>query len=186
MSEDMMGAEWDLGEILTERKQPTAEVDVYLNELASHAKAKLVEHMTAAKLSSEEHLKLETQIEALDAEIESKHYLITVAAIPSRMQEDIQSDAFHKFPIKVDFISRDDAQNQIDRTKHQNLAIWHAQIKDIVNPTGQSKKSWTQEEIERLRSALPIKAREAVDEAIRDINEKAEQYTTKSKSVDFS
>lgn len=40
--------------------------------------------------------------------------------------------------------------------------------------------------MERLRAALPIKAREAVDESIRDINEKAEQYTTKSKSVDFS
>ena len=182
----MMGAEWDLAEILTERKQPTAEVDVYLNEFASYAKAKLVEHTASTEMSPEEHLKLEEQIEALDAEIDSKHYLITVAAIPSRMQEDIQSDAFHAFPIKVDFIGRDDAQNQIDRTKHQNLAIWHAQIKDVLNPAGQSKKSWTLEEIERLRSALPIKAREAVDEAIRDINEKAEQYTTKSKSVDFS
>ena len=182
----MMGAEWDLGEILTERKQPTAEVDVYLNEFASYAKAKLVDHMTSAKLSPEELLKLEAEVEALDAEIESKHYLITVAAIPSRMQEDIQSEAFHAFPIKVDFIGRDDAQNQIDRTKHQNLAIWHAQIKDVVNPTGQSKKSWTLEEIGRLRSALPVKAQLAVDDVIKDINEKAEQYTTKSKSVDFS
>ena len=182
----MMGAEWDLAEILTERKQPTAEVDVYLNEFASYAKAKLVEHTTSAELSPEEHLKLEAEIEALNAEIESKHYLITVAAIPSRMQEDIQSEAFHKFPIKVDFIGRDDAQNQIDRTKHQNLAIWHAQIKDVLNPAGQSKKFWTLEEIGRLRSALPVKAQTAVDDAIKDINEKAEQYTTKSKSVDFS
>ena len=182
----MMGAEWDLAEILTERKQPTAEVDVYLNEFASYAKAKLIEHTASTEMSSEEHLKLQEQIDALDTEIDSKHYLITVAAIPSRMQEDIQSDAFHAFPIKVDFIGRDDAQNQIDRTKYQNLAIWHAQIKNVLNPAGQSKKSWTLEEIERLRSALPIKAREAVDEAIRDINEKAEQYTTKSKSVDFS
>ena len=186
MSEDVMGDEWDLSEVLTERKQPTAEVDVYLNEFASHAKASLVEHMTSAKLSSEEHLKLEAEVEVLDAEIESKHYVITVAAIPSRMQEDIQSEAFHEFPIKVDFIGRDDAQNQIDRTKHQNLAIWHAQIKNVVNPAGQSKRSWTLEEVDRLRSALPVQARTAVDDAIKDINEKAEQYTTKSKNVDFS
>ena len=102
------------------------------------------------------------------------------------MQEDIQSEAFHKFPIKVDFIGRDDAQNQIDRTKHQNLTIWQAQIKNVLNPAGQSKRSWTLEEIGRLRSALPVKAQDAVDSAIKDINEKAEQYTTKSKSVDFS
>ena len=182
----MMDAEWDLGEILTERKQPTAEVDVYLNEFASYAKAKLVEHMNSAKPSPEELLNLEAEVEVLDAEIDSKHYVITVAAIPSRMQEDIQSDAFHAFPIKVDFIGRDDAQNQIDRTKHQDLAIWHAQIKNVLNPAGQSKRNWTLEEIERLRTALPVKAREAVNEAIRDINEKAEQYTAKSKSVDFS
>ena len=181
-----MGAEWDLGEILAERKQPTAEVDVYLNEFASYAKAKLVEHTTSATLSSEEHLKLEAEIEALDAEIDSKHYVITVAAIPSRMQEDIQSDAFHAFPIKVDFIGRDDAQNQIDRTKSQNLAIWHAQIKNVLNPAGQSKRTWTLEEVGRLRSALPVKAQTAIDDAIKDINEKAEQYTIKSKSVDFS
>ena len=182
----MMDSEWDLGEILTERKQPSEEVDVYLNEFASYAKAKLVEHTESAGLSPEERLKLEGQIEALDAEIESKHYVITVAAIPSRMQEDIQSDAYHKFPIKPDFIGRDDTQNQIDRMKFQNLAIWHAQIKNVVNPAGQSKMSWTSEEVDRLRSALPIKAQSAVDSAIKDINEKAEQYTTKSKSVDFS
>ena len=182
----MMGAEWDLAEVLTERKQPTAEVDVYLNEFASYAKAKLVERTTALEHTSEEHLALQGEIDALDVEIESKHYVITVAAIPSRMQEDIQSDAYHAFPIKVDFIGRDDAQNQINRTKYQNLAIWHAQIKNVLNPAGQSKHSWTLEEIGRLRSALPVKAQNAVDDAIKDINEKAEQYTIKNKSVDFS
>lgn len=179
-----MADEFDLGEMLAERIQPTSKVYVYLNEAASYARAELVE---AAKKSPspEKAEEIEKAIEKIDADLEKTKYTFTLRAVPSRMREDISSKAMHAFPIKsIPGTFMD--ENGLERMKHENNLIWAAQIESIQNPAGKVNTDFSLEDIVKLTDHLPTHAQNQIDNAIKELTTKAEQYTASVQDLDFS
>lgn len=182
--EPSMGDEWDLGDVIQDRVQPTTVVNVYLNEAASYAKAEiLAEH---GKAKPEQIAEFDKALAEIEEQLQASKYQIHLTAVPSRMREDISSKALAKFPIKPDPLwQRDDQQNALERKKYENSLVWLAQITNVVNPRGQSKKSWDQPSMDKFCEALPTAAQNAIDKAIVDLTKKAEQFTIDSASADF-
>ncbi len=183
MNEPLLDESWDLGEVLAERAQPTDKVTIYLNEVASHEKGKLV--AAHAKASADSVGDVDKLLDEVNATLDESKYVVHLTAIPTRMREDIASKSMAQYPIKFDLMGRDDPQNQIARTKLEHNMIWHAQITNVVNPKGQSKRDWTLEQIEAFAGNLPVPASRAVDTAIRDLTNSAEKFTVASKDIDF-
>jgi hypothetical protein len=177
--------EWDLGEILVERKQPKDSVTVYLSEAASYARVQLQKEYARTK-DGEKLSKLEDAIAEVDAELEKYKYVIHLTAVPPRMREDISSKALSQVPMKLDLFGRDDPSNAKARIEYENILVWLAQIEKVVNPRGQLRTSFTLEQMQAFTDALPIKAQKAVDEAIAALSKAAEEYTVRSQNVDFS
>ena len=176
--------EWDLGEVLTDRAQPTDEVTVYLNEVAAYAKSKLTE-VLAKTTEPAEVKKLEKQLADIEKDLEASKYTIHLTGIPTRMSENLVSKAMHEFPLKLDFMGRDDPENAMNRLKAQNNLLWNAQITNVVNPKGASKRSWSVEETEQFAGQLPVSAQNAVDEKIKELAKRVNDFTVKSQSIDF-
>jgi hypothetical protein len=183
MSDDL-GNGWDLQEVLAERKQPTKTVAVFLNEVASYGKAELL--VIHAKTTDAEALKIiDDELSNLEADLEASKYTIHITAVPSRMREDIASKAMHAHPIKSNFMGQDDSANALERQKYENELVWAAQVFRVDNPQGQSKTSWTFEEMKQFAESLPTAAQRAVDAAIRELTVAAEKFTVESKTSDF-
>lgn len=176
--------EWDLVEVISERAQPEESVEIFLNEMASYAKAQLLEARDRSKDAKAIAL-INKQLDGVEKEIESKKYVVHITAIPSRMREDIASRAMHEVPVTADWTGRDNAENQMKRTILENDMLWNAQITRVVNPAKAVKSTWTLEETQTFKNSIPIAARNSITEAIGNLNNKAEQYTAKGKSIDF-
>lgn len=189
MSDTIPGPEWDLGEVLAERKQPVTTVDILLNEAASYAKAELLSahaNVTGDTAKDKEKLAgIEKTIAETNELLEKSKYIVHLTGVPSRLREDISSKAQSKFPIQRNIMGQEDYAVQLERMKYENNLVWLAQITNVINPAGASKKTWTEETMGEFIKALPTKAQQTVDEAIRDLTEKSEQYTVASKNVDF-
>lgn len=183
MNDEILGDEWDLGEVLTERAQPTETVTIYLNEVASYEKGKLLE--AQSKATPEEVTEIDTALSKVEAELENSKFIIHLTALPSRMREDIASKALHEFPIQRDFMGQDNPINQLNRMKKEQNLLWHAQVTNVVNPLGKSRRAWTYEQMEKFSESIPTAAQRAVDAALLDLTNRAEQYTVASKSADF-
>lgn len=183
MSEEL-GDGWDLQEVLAERKQPKKTVVIFLNEVASFGKAELM--AVHAKTTDAEVLKiLDDELSNLEADLEASKYTVHITAIPSRMREDIASKAMHAHPIKANFMGQDDSANALDRQKLENELVWAAQVFRVDNPKGQSKTSWTFDEMKQFAESLPTVAQRTIDTAIRDLTVAAEKFTVESKTSDF-
>ncbi len=182
--EDMMGESWDLGEVLAERAQPKDSVSVYLNEAASYAKSQLIK--TQVGLDAEALEKVNQELEKIEADLESTKYTIHITAIPSRMREDLNSKALHKFPIKPNILGQDDFENARERQKYGQDLIWHAQVFDVVNPLGKHKSDWSFEQMQEFAKALPTNAQQAIDKKIEEVTKAAEEFTVASKNANFS
>jgi hypothetical protein len=181
--DEFADGEWDLGDILTEQKQPTDTVDVYLNPAASYAKAQLVK--AHGNASGDDVAKIDAQIDEVDALLEASHYVVHLRAVPSRMREDITSKALAKYPYKLNLLGQDDPANSRERLAYENDLIWLAQITDVVNPRGQHRANWTFEQMQEFVKALPTKAQNKIDSAIKELTTQAEEYSVRSQSVDF-
>lgn len=184
---DNFADDWDLAEVLQERKQPTEEVTIYLAEDASAIKSELVERSASAK--GDDLAAIEKQIAVVDKEIESKKYIVTLEAIPSRMIEDIETKGLVEFPMHLDLMGRDsDAVNVLARNKKTTILRWNAQIKNVTNPQGNSKTrdKWTAEMTESFHDAIGAGPQKAINQAIADLQSRVEEYSVKSKNVDFS
>jgi len=183
MTDVTLGNEWDLVDVVAERAQPTTFVNVYLNEVASYEKVQLLKQHTKAKPSEVD--EIDTQLSKVQEELERSKYVFHLTAIPSRMREDIASQAAVKFPIKRTIFGEDEPENALTRLKYNNDLIWLAQITDVVNPDGKSRKTWTLEEISDFADRLPTKAQQYIDEAIKQLSLEAEHFTASSKNADF-
>lgn len=176
--------EWDLGDVLSERAQPTDEVVVSLNEVAAYAKSKLTDALAKATETADVK-KLEKQLAEVEKDLESSRYTIHLTGIPTRMSENLVSKALHQFPLKLDFMGRDEPENAMNRLKAQNNLLWNAQIVNVVNPKGVSKRSWSVEETEKFAEQLPVSAQNAIDEKIKDLGERVNRFIVASQSSDF-
>jgi hypothetical protein len=183
---DPFGDEWDLGEVLAERAQPTDTVTIFLNEAASYAKAQLLKALSKGGIPPEEREKMEDQIAEWDKQLDERKYVIHLTAVPSRMREDIQSKALSEHPIKPNLLGQDDPLNARARMIRENELIWLAQITKVVNPVGKVKAHWTEEEMRRFSESLPSKAQDRVDKKIKELTAQAEEYTVRAQNLDFS
>lgn len=180
----MNDGEWDLGDVLLERPQPTDDVVIYLNEVAAFTKSKLLE--AHSRTTDEAEIKkLDKELAQLEKDLAASQYTVRLTGIPSRMSENLVSKALHEFPLKLDLMGRDDPLNARDRMEKQNLLLWNAQIVDVINPAGQSKKSWSIEETEKFAGALPVSAQNAIDEKLKELATRVNDFTVKSQSADF-
>lgn len=183
MTEENMAEEWDLAEALVERPQPTDKIAIHLNEVASFAKAKLVElHASASPEGVEE---IDKELDKIEEELKKSRYVIHIKAVPSRMREDISTKALGKFPLKLNMFGQDDSVNALERMRYENDLVWHAQIFNVENPAGKSRTSWTFEQMQAFAQSLPTNAQQAIDAKIKEVTELAQQYSVASKDIDF-
>lgn len=174
---------WDLGEVLAERTQPTAEVNIYLAEAASARKNALRNRLSVA--SVEDAPAIEKELAEVDEEIQAAKLTVVITAVPSRMREDINSKALAKFPFKRDnLFGHDDPVNAKNRSKFENELIWQAQIVDVIKG-GKHKRNWTLEEIQRWSNTLPTAVQNVIDSQIKALTEAAERFTVESQNQDF-
>lgn len=178
------GSDWDLGEVLAERVQPTDTVDVYLNEQASYTKVGLVKTLSK-ETDADKITAIQEAIDEVDALLEASKYVIHLTAVPSRMREDINSKALSEFPFKPNVMGYDDPEQARNRQARENELIWHAQILDVVNPQGKHRRNWSVEQIAAFSASLPTAVQKAVDAKIRELTLSAEEYTIRSKNPDF-
>lgn len=189
-------AEWDLAEVILDRVQPTEEVTVYLNEVAAYAKSKVQDALDRAKAPAEIE-KLTKKLDEVNAELEATAYTIHLTGIPSRMREDINSRAMSEHPYKIDLMGRDEPANMQARMARENALLWHAQVVDVVNPSGAHKRDWTVGEkqldgsytegsMDLFIRQLPTSAQVAVDEAIKELAVRVNTFSVASKAPDFS
>lgn len=181
---DVMGSNWDLTAMVAERQMPTAEVTVYLNEYASHAKVQLMKALS--KASKEEAEELDKKLAEVDAELEKSKYVVHLEAIPARMREDIHSRALHEFPNKRNVLGQPaDDDPSIERINFESNLLWEACIRKLVTPTGREFESPGPGDIENLSKGLPAAAAVLIDRTIQNLHQDAERYTAESKNPDF-
>lgn len=173
---------WDLAEVIAEREQPRTEVVVYLNEFASHAKVQLQKAL-ATETNPEKVAELEKSLADVDQALEESKYTVVLEALPSRMREDINSKAMHDFPLRRNPLGGLAAEDPTrERTNRENNLLIAAMIRDVLNPSGEHKESWTQEEVETFVGRLSSAAQRAIDMAIKQIHTEAELFTAEVKN----
>lgn len=174
---------WDLGEVLAERVQPTAEVTIYLAEEASARKNVLQNRL--AKSTGDDASAVEAELDEVEKEIQAAKLTVVLTAVPSRMREDINSKALSKFPFKRDNIfGHDDPENARKRMRYENDLIWAAQIVDVIKG-GKHRRNWSLEDIQRWAPTLPTAVQRAIDSQIKALTEAAERFTVESQNQDF-
>ncbi len=176
--------EWDLSEILAERKQPTTKVDVYLDEEASFIKDELVRKQAAIPANQKAKLAtIDEAIAEIDNRLEEAKFTFHLQAVPARMREDLNSKALSEYPVKrASVLSQD--ENESERNDRFNQLIWHAMIRDVER-NGKHRKVWTPEQIKELYDSLPNHTTAAISTAIRELTEASEKYTVAQQDLDF-
>lgn len=189
MSEEMVEkapATWDLVDFIADRQQPTAVVNVYLNEFASHAKAQLLK--AHAKATEDEIEALDKQLDEIEAQLEASKYEIHLRAIPARMRENIHSKAMHTYPYKRNLLGQPaDDDPTLERIHLENNLLWAACISKLVTPNGTVFENPTEGDIEMLtgENGLSASAQTLIDAQIRELHESAERFTAEVKNPDF-
>lgn len=175
---------WDLTAVLADRQMPTAVVNVYLNEYASHAKSQLMKaHATAKPEGVEE---LDAKIAEVDKALQESKYEVHLEAIPSRMREDIHSRALHEYPNKRNVVGQPaDDDPTIERIKYENDLLWVACIRKLVTPSGDVFEAPTKDDVTALSSGLSSSACILIDQKIQGLHQDSERYTADSKNPDF-
>jgi len=177
-----MANEFDLGEMLAERDQPKDSINVYLNEAASFTKAGLLEKLPTAK--GDEKKAIEKAIELANQELEKSKYVFHLTGVPSRMREDIVSAGLAAFPLKFAQGSFVD-ENAMERARKTDNLLWAAQIESITNPAGKTNSEFSEDDIQKIVSALPTHAQNQVNDAIRNLTAKSELHTASAQDLDF-
>lgn len=178
-----LGDDWDLGELLQERVQPTGVVRFYLAENESAQKDVVVKRL-AKETDEAKVAELEKDLAELDKAIESKRYIIHLTAVPSRMREDIASKALSQFPLKRDVWGHDEQGQALARMKFENNLIWFAQVTG-VEKNGRVKKIETPDQMQAFADSLPTAVQKRVDETIRELTTAAEKFTIDSADQAF-
>lgn len=169
---------WDLAEVITERKQPTTEVVVHLNEFASHAKVQ-IEKALANERDADKVAELEKALEEAEIDLGASKYTITLEAIPVRFRKDINAEANRQFPYRrnpLGGLANDDPTQE--RMELENNLLFAAMLRDVENPKGDSKAEWPKEEAFQFIEALPASGQKAIDQAMRQLHEDAEKHLT--------
>jgi hypothetical protein len=173
---------WDLAEVITERKQPTTEVVVHLNEFASHAKVQ-IEKALATERDADKVAELEKALEEAEIDLGASKYTITLEALPSRFRKDINAEVNREFPYRrgpLGGLANDDPTQE--RIERENNLMFAAMVRDVKNPRDESKTDWSREEAIQFVSALPAKAQQTVDNAMRELHQDAEKFTADVKN----
>lgn len=178
-----MTDEWDLGELLAERKRPETSVTIYVNEAASYLKVQLAK--AHAKAKGDDVARLDEELDKVEAELKGSKYVIHLTGVPSKTRESINAKSLAKYPVKADIMGRDDHGNSQLRLKYENDMLWEASITSVENPHGQTKESWSMPEVMKLAESLPTAAQQAVDTAIKNLAVESEQWTVEAQNPDF-
>lgn len=177
-------ATWDLAEFVADRQQPTAVVNVYLNEYASHAKTQLLK--AHGKSTPSEVEELDKQLEEVEAQLEASKYEIHLRAIPARMRQNIHSKAMSTYPAKKNLLGQPAEDDPAEaRINLENNLLWQACITKLITPSGQEFENPSEGDIEMLVNGLPSTAQATIDSQIRELHEAAERFTAEVKNPDF-
>jgi hypothetical protein len=177
--------EWDIREILVERKQPSDTITVYLSEELSYAKSVAEEALESMDTNNAEAVAvIEAELANINEQLESVKYTFHLTNVPSRMREDFSSKALAEHPQKYTNLYTD--ENAVPRMRAETLLLWHALITGVTNPKGQTRHVWSPKEIESLYDQMPSFAKGVINDSINSLKNRSEQHTAKSKSADFS
>lgn len=174
--------EWDLAAVIEEIRQPKETITAYLSNELSYSIAQL-EEASALETDPDKVNLIDEQIKNLKEMLEKYKYVFEITGVPQRVREDIASKALAKYPLRLTGMYQDD--NFVDRQRYERILIWQAQITGVTNPLGQTRKMFTEEEMDKFLHSLPIAVRNAVDAKIEEIRTKSEKYVLESKNLDF-
>lgn len=176
--------EWDIREILVERKQPSDEITVYLSEDLSYAKSVAEDAIAQLPEGHAALPELQASLDEINASMEAVKYTFHLQNVPSRMREDFSSKSLAAHPQKFTNLYTDG--NAVPRMRAETLMLWHALIKGVTNPKGQTRHVFSPEDIENLYDQMPSFAKGVINDSINSLKSRSEAHTAKSKSADFS
>jgi len=182
---DIMGDEWDLSEVIAERIQPEDEVSFSFDVAAAYRKSQLLQKL-ASETDDDKKEEIRAQLEECEEKLKASRYTVKLKGIPRRMREDINSKMLHQFPLEGrEALGVPDAERNTLRKNFENNLLWHAQITDVINPSGLSKRNWTVEQIDAFSEQIPSGGVRAIDAKIRELAEKVDQFIMGSQDPNF-
>ena len=164
--------------VLKERAYPVDEVNVYLDEQAAYDAAKIQEKIDELVKSADakdvdEAEKLSKKRDAIIKKLEESKYVFTISGLSEGKRDEIQDEATEKFPVEYDE-SKNPFTGEVIKTEKDNKQrdryftnlLWVSSVKKIVNNAGDVQENLTIEDVESLRSMLPIAASGAIIQSI--------------------
>ena len=181
----MSANEWDLGEIIAERVQPTETVSFYLNEELLYHKSILLDALDRAR-DPEKIEEINQRVEGVNSALENSKYTVVLHGIPRRMREDLETKALSEHKIRPDFMGNDDVMNALARQERTHILLWINQIESITNPRGQVNRNWDDESMTRIYKAFAGPGRDKINATIDDLQKRVDKFTLASMDLDFS
>ena len=163
---------------LKDRAFPTEEINVYLDEKAAYEAAKVQEKIDElSRSASEEDLnksdKLSLERDAIISKMEESKYVFSITGISEGRRSEIQDKCLEKFPMEYDeaknpFTGEITKQEKEDkhRDRYFTNLLWVDSITKIVAPDGSEQDSISLEDVESLRSMLPLAASGSINQSI--------------------
>lgn len=164
---------------LVGRNYPTSDVYVYLDEQAAfnrnHLKFQLLDD--TLPLTTEERVKMEAEIEAIDAQLRADRYTITLQGFPPEEYDQVLAEVNEQYPIEyaeyTNMFSGQKVKEEVDnpdRTKLLLAMLWAKSIVKVTDPSG----AFDETELDngtaaRMRGNFPIDGRRKIDVRIQEL-----------------
>jgi hypothetical protein len=184
-----MTEEFDLRDVLSGRKYPTARIPVVLDDEVVWEIAELQRQLTQAlvdtTLNADE---IQKRLDVKMAERDAGVYWVHLRATSPRARAEAQSKALAEVPFKPDIYGRDDVANARHRSEVLSELAFATHITKIVSPNG-AEQVWTPENQRDLARAFlgeaPEHAIKIVDAAIMALRGEEQEHFAKVSDLDF-
>ncbi len=129
-------SDFDLRDVLANRKYPTAKVRVWTDEEGFFELAALEREAASITKPGAKLTAVENKIKALKEHLNATAVIVHLRGTSRRAREDMQTEALSQFPIKRDVYGRDDDMQAFNRGNLLTELYFAAHITKIEAPNG--------------------------------------------------
>lgn len=161
------------------RNYPTSKVLVYLNEQAAFERLNLVQELNDphSVLDPEDRVRMEDEIEALDATLLNSRYVITLQGFPPEEYDELLEEVNEQYPVEyteyTNMFSGEKIKQEVEnpeRTKLLLSMLWAKSIIKIEDPRGAVDEAGLDNgTAARMRGNFPIDGRRKIDIRIQEL-----------------
>ncbi len=180
---------FDIRNALTDRSYPTAAVDIWVSDEIFYKIDAVTAKINEVPAENKTELAdLEGRLEALWAERDKQAYKAHLRGISVRASEDIISKALASWPIRRDYMGREDDAIVMERTKMMREMNLAAHLVKLVSPAG-AEQEVTREDSREIAAAIladaPRITLNVLDQAMTQLSRDFADQIQKQQDPDF-